>query len=308
MSSDPINPIIIDKPHESYLFMSTLNRLLYKMRAVLLGQHDILAPRASLNDNEVNERMIQKTLRLEWWMCYQTAKSNDYPYSLKMSIIDDSINNIVNNVGIRAKLIEKHLHDLEITLYHIGDSDRYSGKLRNLLRTLDRFIKYSVKWENFTGRVDGILITEDGLSARIAIPLSAERKPTNRLLSIVLSTDPLKRGSLKRMQELVANSDKTSLVPVLSTPSLYDDDNSGEHIGKVVENINDLDEIRYVAANRSRRNSIKLEVEPQVCQYIPENNSKPLKEVTSPIPRPYIEPSIYQKLFGVLNQLGADMK
>jgi hypothetical protein len=148
-----------------------------------------------------------------------------------------------------------------------------------------------------------MLITEDGLSARIALPLSAdmlgsktERKPTARLLSIVLATDPLKRGSLKRMQELVAGADKSSLVPVLSTPALYNDDNSGEQIDRVT-NSDNLDK---------EPNSIKPEVVPRVCQHIP--IKKDLEKVSSPVPRPYIEPSIYEKLFGVLTQLGVDMQ
>jgi hypothetical protein len=204
------------KPHESYVFLSTILKLLEKMNAVILGQSTAEYPRVSKSDKEINDRMLLKIFRLDWWICYETSETKDYPYSLKISIVPD-----VKNTMICADIYKNNLNNLSIKINHSGKSNHYSSNIRNLLRTLDRFTRYHIDWEILTPHIDGMLISEEGLMARIMFKKPTDTPLTGKMLQLILLRDPLKAGSLQRMHEISVPV-PGSMVPILSVPALYD--------------------------------------------------------------------------------------
>lgn len=212
------------KNNESYTFITSLLKLLSKMNAVILGQSTVEYPRSSNTDIELNERMILKIFRLDWWMCYETSNLKDCPYSLKVSIVPNDIISVIS-----ADLNGKNINNLCIKITHSGKSNKYSSKIRNLLRTLDRFSQYNIEWKNLTSRIDGLLISEEGITAHVMLNRTANLPLTGKMLQIILVRDPLKAGSLEQMLK-ISMPVLGSMVPLLLTPALYDGDGNSSEI------------------------------------------------------------------------------
>jgi hypothetical protein len=184
-------------PCTNHKFASAVMAILKGFRARVLGQDYNRYPILSSTDAGINETVLCDMMMQEWWIPVKNSSTDDYPYSLNLTISDIS----TDAVNITMHTDDNECKSLEISLKATSDCRKVAADMRSLLRFADILCSNLSAWISIEDRCDVLLISQCDITCRIYFPRSIPS--TGNMLCIVFREDPLGIKSLHAMNTIM---------------------------------------------------------------------------------------------------------